>query len=212
MYFPTSHIENHCKHSHVPNFPRTIFKCGKDIHCPKISDMFDYGGSALLDMCIVDCLMSLSVLAFLDSFLTLGLFGWRVVIINCVCPSVRLSVPIYLVNTITQSVYPINPPYFGLLQLSPGFYYNYNLPPLLMILIVGAFPGPDSCRVCHPQMAIFFSSWPQCGELSQYHQTPLFFDTSVMILTVSNSIVSGYRVTTNITFNAELVFLSLWWC
>ena len=156
MYFPTSHIENHCKHSHVPNFPRTIFKCGKDIHCPKISDMFDYGGSALLDMCIVDCLMSLSVLAFLDSFLTLGLFGWRVVIINCVCPSVRLSVPIYLVNTITQSVYPMNPPYFGLLQLSPGFYYNYNLPPLLMILIIGAFPGPDSCRVCHPQMAIFF--------------------------------------------------------
>ena len=52
------------------------------------------------------------------SFLTLGLFGRRVIVVTCVCPSVRpsvcpsvrLSVPIILVNTITQSVYPINPP------------------------------------------------------------------------------------------------------
>ena len=43
-------------------------------------------------------------------FLTLGLFGERVIVVTCVCPSVRLSVPIILVNTITQSVYPISPP------------------------------------------------------------------------------------------------------
>ena len=50
--------------------------------------------------------------------LTLGLFGRRVIVVTCVCPSVRLSVcpsvclsvPIILVNTITQSVYPISPP------------------------------------------------------------------------------------------------------
>ena len=49
-------------------------------------------------------------------FLTLGLFGRRVIVVTCVCPSVRLSVcpsvclsvPIILVNTITQSVYPIS--------------------------------------------------------------------------------------------------------
>ena len=52
------------------------------------------------------------------SFLTLGLFGRRVIVVTCVCPSVCLSVcpsvclsvPIILVNTITQSVYPISPP------------------------------------------------------------------------------------------------------
>ena len=51
-------------------------------------------------------------------FLTLGLFGRRVIVVTCVCPSVCLSVcpsvclsvPIILVNTITQSVYPISPP------------------------------------------------------------------------------------------------------
>ena len=55
-------------------------------------------------------------------FLTLGLFGRRVIVVTCVCPSVRLSVcpsvclsvclsvPIILVNTITQSVYAISPP------------------------------------------------------------------------------------------------------
>ena len=45
-----------------------------------------------------------------DTFLTLGLFGRRVIVVTCVCPSVCLSVPIILVNTITLSVYPINPP------------------------------------------------------------------------------------------------------
>ena len=43
-------------------------------------------------------------------FLTLGLFGRRVIVVTCACPSVCLSVPIILVNTITQSVYPISPP------------------------------------------------------------------------------------------------------
>ena len=45
---------------------------------------------------------------FLGPFLTLGLFGRRVIVVTCVCPSVRLSV--ILVNTITQSVYPISLP------------------------------------------------------------------------------------------------------
>ena len=50
--------------------------------------------------------------------LTLGLFGRRVIVVTCVCPSVHLSicpsvclsVPIILVNTITRPVYPISPP------------------------------------------------------------------------------------------------------
>ena len=61
----------------------------------------------------------------LDLVLTLGLFDRRVIVVTCICPSVHLfvclsfrlsvclyvclSVPIILVNTITQSVYPINP-------------------------------------------------------------------------------------------------------
>ena len=35
-----------------------IFKSGKDIHCAKISDEFDYGGSAPLNMRIIDRLMN----------------------------------------------------------------------------------------------------------------------------------------------------------
>ena len=44
---------------------------GKDIHCPKILDELDYGGSASLDMCIMDHSMRWSILAFLDSLLSL---------------------------------------------------------------------------------------------------------------------------------------------
>ena len=40
---------------------------------------------------------------YYSSFLTLG---QRVAVISCIC----LSVPIILVNMITESVYPINPP------------------------------------------------------------------------------------------------------
>ena len=40
-------------HSHVHNVSRIIFKLGKDIYYPKISDEFDRGGSALLDMRII---------------------------------------------------------------------------------------------------------------------------------------------------------------
>ena len=53
-HFPTSHMENHRQRSHICKFSRTILKCGKDIHWPKISDEFDYGGSALLNMRIMD--------------------------------------------------------------------------------------------------------------------------------------------------------------
>ena len=49
-------------------FSWIILKCGKDIHCPKISDESNYGGSALLDMLIMDHLMSQPLLAFLNSF------------------------------------------------------------------------------------------------------------------------------------------------
>ena len=52
-------------------FSQAILKCGKDIHCPKISDQFDYGGSALSNMRIMDHLMSQSLLAFLESFFKL---------------------------------------------------------------------------------------------------------------------------------------------
>ena len=46
--------------------------------CPNISDEFDYGGSALLKMCIIDHLMSWSILAFLGSFLKPSKFGTNV--------------------------------------------------------------------------------------------------------------------------------------
>ena len=49
-------------------FSGIILKCGKDIHCPKISDEFN---SASLDMHIMDHLMRWSILAFLDSFFKL---------------------------------------------------------------------------------------------------------------------------------------------
>ena len=56
-HFATSHTENHRLRSHVRKFSWIILKCGKDIHCPKISGEFDYGGSASLNMCIMDHLI-----------------------------------------------------------------------------------------------------------------------------------------------------------
>ena len=53
-------------------FSWIILRCVKDIHSPKILDEFDYGGSALLNMCIIDHLMSWPLLAFLDSFFKLN--------------------------------------------------------------------------------------------------------------------------------------------
>ena len=47
---------------------------------------------------------------------------------------------------------------------SPGFYYNYNFSPLLMILIQG-LSVLGSCGVCHPQMAIFNSAVKVVAEL-----------------------------------------------
>ena len=35
-------------------FSLNIFKHGRDIYCPKISDEFDYGGSGSLNMCIIN--------------------------------------------------------------------------------------------------------------------------------------------------------------
>ena len=46
----------------------------------------------------------------IDIFRFFLTFGRRVIVVTSVCPSVCLSVPIILVNTITQSVYPISPP------------------------------------------------------------------------------------------------------
>ena len=48
-----------------------LVKLGKDIYYPKISDEFDHGGSALLNMRIMDHLMHRPLLAFLDSFFKL---------------------------------------------------------------------------------------------------------------------------------------------
>ena len=42
-----------------------IFKIGKDIDCPKISDVFDYGAPASLHMRIINHLITQSILAFL---------------------------------------------------------------------------------------------------------------------------------------------------
>ena len=53
-HFPSSHIENHRQRSNVCKFSLMILKCGNDIHCLKISDEFDYGGSASLNIGIMD--------------------------------------------------------------------------------------------------------------------------------------------------------------
>ena len=57
--------------SHVRKFSPIIKKWGKDIHGLKISDEFDYGGSAFLNMRIMGHLMSQAILAFLGLFFTL---------------------------------------------------------------------------------------------------------------------------------------------
>ena len=68
--------------THVRNFSRIIFKLGKDIYCPKILEDFDYGGSASLNMCIMDHLRKQPLWAFLDSFFKLVTkFGTNVGII-----------------------------------------------------------------------------------------------------------------------------------
>ena len=48
----------------VRNFFQIIFKRGKDIYCPTVSDEFDFGGSVSLNMRIMDYLMSQPILAF----------------------------------------------------------------------------------------------------------------------------------------------------
>ena len=75
------------QHSHVHHFSRIIFKLGKDIYYPKISNEFDHGGSASLNMCIMDHLMSRPLLSFLNAFLaaTKQLYDW---FSPSVCPSV----------------------------------------------------------------------------------------------------------------------------
>ena len=54
------------------NFSRIIFKCGKKYYLPKLWYEFDYGDSGLLYMCIMDHLMSWSIMAFVRSF-----FKWK---------------------------------------------------------------------------------------------------------------------------------------
>ena len=59
------------EHSHVRNFLRIIFKFSKNIYCPQISDEFDHGGSASLNMSKMNHFISLPLLAFLDWFVRL---------------------------------------------------------------------------------------------------------------------------------------------
>ena len=71
-----------------------------------------HGGSTSLNMHTMDHLISWSIWSLLGSFLTLGLFGQRVVVVTCLslCLPICLSLPIIFVNIMIQSVYPINPP------------------------------------------------------------------------------------------------------
>ena len=71
LYFPNSHIENHRQNAHFRNFSQIIITLGKDIHCSNTLDEFGYGGSASINMHIMDRLMSRPLLAFLDSFFKL---------------------------------------------------------------------------------------------------------------------------------------------
>ena len=59
------------RQAHVPNFSRIIFKFGKNIYYPKIWDKLDHGGSASLNMRIMDHLISRPLLTFLTSFFKL---------------------------------------------------------------------------------------------------------------------------------------------
>ena len=59
------------EHSNVHNFSGIIFKHGTDIYYPKISDEYDHGSSASLNMRIMDHLMSQPLLTFLNSFFKL---------------------------------------------------------------------------------------------------------------------------------------------
>ena len=61
-------LQIHHYRSHVSNFCRTILKCGKDIYGLKISEEFNCGGSASLNLRIIDLLMCRPLLASLDSF------------------------------------------------------------------------------------------------------------------------------------------------
>ena len=73
------------KGNHVCNFSPIILEHTK----------VEYGGSNFLDMCILDLLMSWSVLTFMDLFLaaTKQLYEWYILsVCLSVCPSVCLSV------------------------------------------------------------------------------------------------------------------------
>ena len=87
------------KHSHVHNFSRIIFKLGKDIYYPTISDELDHGGSASLNMRLMDHLMSWPLLTFLNSLYTTKLLGGYTGFTPSVRPFVRPSrMPCLLCN------------------------------------------------------------------------------------------------------------------
>ena len=44
--------------------PQFFMDLGKNFHCSEISDEFDYGDLASLNLCIIDFLMSWSILSF----------------------------------------------------------------------------------------------------------------------------------------------------
>ena len=67
-HFANSHMATFRERSHVYKFLRIILKCGNDIDGPMISDKFNYGGSASLNMRIMDHLMRWTILDFLYSF------------------------------------------------------------------------------------------------------------------------------------------------
>ena len=58
LHFTNLRIENPHQLPQDCNFSEVIFKCGKFTYCSKILDEFDYGGSASLNLCIMDHLMS----------------------------------------------------------------------------------------------------------------------------------------------------------
>ena len=66
-----------------------------------------------------------------------------------------------------------------------GFYYNYNFPPLLTILIMGlSFLG--NCGVCHPLMAIFSACYDTLAALKMLGIFRYVLRNLIVFLTESN--------------------------
>ena len=90
-----SRADKPCERSHIDNCSRIIFKYAKDMHCPKISDDFDYGGK--FQGFIINAIKILSDLFFIFQLcalkitfttLTSVIFLWSFCVMEINCPKI----------------------------------------------------------------------------------------------------------------------------